>query len=98
MSRVVSIKTHLLALLTFSPLGGQLQAAPHTIEDKFGRAEIETDKPSLTSLTLRRADGSLEPHSLLSPKGVAWRRGVPNWGTEALTFAVDETGRMDSFH
>lgn len=93
MSRVICIETLLLALLTFSPLGGQLLAAPQNIEGEFGRAEIDTDRPSLTSLTLRRTDGSLEPHSLLSPKGVAWQRGVPHWGTEALTFAVDETGR-----
>ena len=66
---------------------------PILLEGDFGRVEIDVNKPSLTSLTLRRADGTLEPHSLLSPKGVPWMRSMPAWGTQALTFAVDETGR-----
>jgi hypothetical protein len=68
-------------------------AAIIPLEGKFGRVEINAQKPSLTSFTLRRADGTLEPHSLLSPKGVPWMRSMPPWATQALTFAVDETGR-----
>ena len=93
MNRTVFTSTRLLVLLIVSPPVGQALAAPHTIEGRFGRAELDTEKPALTSLTLRRPDGSLEPCSLLSPKGVPWLRGAPNWGTEALTFAADETGR-----
>jgi hypothetical protein len=63
------------------------------LEGKFGRVEVDTERPSVSSVTLRRADGSLEPHSLLSPRGTAWQRGVPDWGTQALTFTVDEAGR-----
>ena len=72
---------------------GAAQAESSTIEGQFGRVEVNTERPSVTALTLRRADGSLEPHSLLSPKGVPWLRGMFDWGTEALTFAVDEAGR-----
>ena len=63
------------------------------LEGKFGRVEINPVRPELESLVLRRADGTLEPHSLLSPKGVPWMRSMPGWATQALTFAVDETGR-----
>ncbi|MBU3665443.1 MAG: hypothetical protein FGM15_06145 [Chthoniobacterales bacterium] len=63
------------------------------VEGNFGRVEIDVNKPAITSLTLRRADGSLEPHSLLSPAGTPWMRSMPAWATQALTFAVDETGR-----
>jgi hypothetical protein len=63
------------------------------LEGKFGRVEVNPGRPGLESLTLRRADGTLEPHSLLSPKGVPWLRSMPAWATQALTFAVDETGR-----
>jgi len=66
---------------------------PVVLEGKFGKAEVNVAKPAISSLTLRRADGSLEPHSLLSPKGAAWLHGVPDWGTQALTFAVDEAGK-----
>jgi len=45
---------------------------PVVLEGEFGKAEVDVAKPALSSLTLRRADGSLEPHSLLSPKGAAW--------------------------
>jgi hypothetical protein len=67
-------------------------AEPVRLEGKFGQVEIDPKKPALKSLTLRRADGTLEPHSLLSPKGAPWQRGMVEWGTQALTFAVDETG------
>ena len=82
-----------LLLAPLAALDGMASAASTVIEGEFGRAEIDTEKPALTSLTLRRADGTLEPQSLLSPQGVPWQRGVPHWGTEALTFAVDATGR-----
>ena len=78
---------------TFATLCSSVLGASTTIEGRFGRVEIDTETPSLTSFTLRRADGSLEPHSLLSPKGAPWQRGMPDWGTQALTYAVDETGR-----
>jgi len=74
-------------------LESQAVAARIQLEGKFGKIEIDPMRPALKSLTLRRADGTLEPHSLLSPKGAPWQRGVPDWGTQALTFAVDETGR-----
>jgi len=79
-------------LLLATQFGYSETPASATLEGKFGRAEVDVTKPALTSLTLRRADGSLEPHSLISPKGAPWLRGVPDWGTQALTFAVDETG------
>ena len=47
---------------------GSVLAATHTLEGKFGRAVIDAERPSVTTLVLRRADGSLEPQSLLSPK------------------------------
>ena len=68
--------------------------APLRLEGKFGKVEIDPKRPALRSLTLRRADGTLEPHSLLSPQGFPVQRGlVPDWGTRAYTFAADETGR-----
>ena len=30
---------------------------------------------------------------MLSPAGAPWQRGMPDWGTGALTFAADEAGR-----
>jgi hypothetical protein len=84
---------HAIVLVALTALGGSAWAMPHVIEGPFGRAEVDTDKPCLTSLTLRCADGSLEPRSLLSPMGAPWQRGMPDWGTGALTFAVDEAGR-----
>ncbi len=74
-------------------LEAEEMAEPIELEGKFGRIEIDPTRPAVKSLTLRRADGTLEPHSLLSPKGAAWQRGMMEWGTQALTFAVDETGR-----
>ncbi len=68
-------------------------AEPIRLEGKFGQVEIDPKRPALKSLTLRRADGTLEPHSLLSPKGAPWQRGMVEWGTQALTFAADEAGR-----
>lgn len=82
-----------LILLLASPLCHSETQQPVTLEGKFGKAEVDVEKPALLSLTLRRADGTLEPHSLLSPAGTPWLRGVPGWGTQALTFAVDESGR-----
>ncbi len=63
------------------------------VEGAFGRIVIDTANPSVRTMVLRRADGTLEPESILSPRGVPWLRGVPDWGTEALTFVVDEQGR-----
>jgi hypothetical protein len=63
-----------------------------TIEGRIGRIQVDAERPSVTSIVLRREDGTLEPHSLLSPRGTPWLRGMPDWGTDALTFAVDESG------
>ena len=84
-----------ISLLTVSLVAcaGSALAAPHTLEGAFGRVEVDTERPALTALTLRRADGSLEPQSLLSPKGASWLWGVADWGTQALTYAADEAGR-----
>ncbi len=68
-------------------------AEPLRLDGKFGQVEIDPTRPALKSLTLRRPDGTLEPHSLLSPKGAPWQRGMVEWGTQALTFAADVTGR-----
>jgi hypothetical protein len=83
----------ILVLLVIGTFCTRARATSHIIEGKFGRAEVDTAKPCLISFTLRLQDGSLEPQSLLSPKGAPWQRGVPDWGTQALTFAVDEAGR-----
>ena len=88
-----TVKTIFVLLTALAALCGSTLGATTTIEGKFGRVEVDTERPSLTSLTLRRADGSLEPQSLLSPKEAPWQRGMLDWGTQALTFAVDETGR-----
>ena len=80
-------------LATLAALSSNAWAASLAIEGKFGRVELDTEKPSLTSLTLRRADGSLEPQSLLSPLAAPWQRGMFDWGTQALTYVADETGR-----
>ncbi len=87
------MKTIILLVLTVATWGASAVAARQVIEGRFGRVEVDTDRPSLATLTLRRADGSLEPQSLLSPKGMPWQRGMPDWGTQALTFAVDTAGR-----
>jgi len=42
---------------------------------------------------LRKADGTLEAQSLLSPAGKPWLRGVPDWGTGGYTYVVDASGR-----
>jgi glycogen debranching enzyme len=62
------------------------------LEGRFGRVEIDVRRPAVTTLTLRRPDGTPEPHSILSPKGYPWYRGMPEWGTEAYTFTAAETG------
>jgi hypothetical protein len=84
-----------ISLLTVSLVAcaGCALGAPHTLEGAFGRVEVDTERPALTALILRRADGSLEPQSLLSPKGAPWLWGVADWGTQALTYAADEAGR-----
>jgi hypothetical protein len=76
---------------TFTP--AKPASPPVRLEGKFGRVEINTERPALESLVLRRADGTLEPHSLLSPQGAPWLWGAAGWGTQALTFAADEKGR-----
>jgi hypothetical protein len=88
-----AMQTYVAFLGAFVVFGNSVLAGTHTVEGKFGRAVIDAERPSVTTLVLRRADGSLEPQSLLSPKGFPWLRGMPDWGTEALTFAVDESGR-----
>ncbi len=98
------MKPYVLSLLILqasftspSAQAGSEPAAPGEatirLEGRFGRVEVNTRQPSLTALTLRRADGAFEPQSLLSPTGGPWLRGMADWGTEALTFAVDEDGR-----
>ena len=64
-----SVKPLVLVCALCTVLGALAQAESSTIEGQFGRVEVNTERPSVTALTLRRADGSLEPHSLLSPKG-----------------------------
>ena len=83
----------LVLILTVPSLFAETDPAPIRLEGRFGRVEINSARPELESLVLRRADGTLEPHSLLSPKGVPWKRSAPAWVTQALTFAVDEKGR-----
>ncbi|MBD3175727.1 MAG: hypothetical protein GF320_11140, partial [Armatimonadia bacterium] len=74
-------------------LGSVAAAQPLALEGGFGRAMIDPARPGLTELTLRRPDGSLEPHSILSPGGYPWQRGMYDWGTGAYTYCVDEDGR-----
>ena len=71
---------------------GRAYDTSHTLEGRFGCIEIDVEMPALATLTLRREDGSLEPHSLLSPTDSPWQRGMFTWGTQALTFVVDEAG------
>jgi hypothetical protein len=81
------------ALLVFlTAIAQNVLAAEVVIEGAFGRAVIDTATPSVVAIVLRRADGTLEPESILSPRGLPWLRGMPDWGSEALTFAVDEGG------
>ncbi len=87
------MKTRFLLSILLAATGGVAEGESNTIEGRFGRVEVNTERPSITSVVLRRADGSLEPKSLLSPQGTPWLRGMPDWGTEALTFAVDASGR-----
>lgn len=82
----------LLSLLMVT-ISGNAEGESVTLEGRIGRITVNVNRPSVTGIVLRRADGSLEPHSLLSPKGTPWLRGMPDWGTDALTFAVDESGR-----
>jgi hypothetical protein len=85
---------HLASCLSLLLACFPLHAEELRLEGKFGRVEIDPKRPALKSLTLHRADGTLEPHSLLSPQGFPVYRGlVPDWGTQAYTFAADETGR-----
>ena len=74
-------------------LESQPTVEPIRLEGKFGTIEVDPKKPAVRSLTLRREDGTLEPHSLFSPKGEPWQRGMMEWGTQAYTFAVDEAGK-----
>jgi hypothetical protein len=59
----------------------------------FGAAEVDTARPAMTALVLRRASGALEPHSILAPVGSPWPRGVENWGEGGYTYVVDPSGR-----
>jgi hypothetical protein len=91
------MKTHFLFLILSIAVSGTAAGESITFEGRFGRAEVDTERPCLTALVLRRANGSLEPQSILSPRGLPWLRGMPDWGTEALTYAVDESGhRLES--
>jgi hypothetical protein len=87
------MKTISLLTASLAACAGSAFAAPLAIEGRFGRVEVDAERPALSVLILRRVDGSLEPQSLLPPKGAAWLRGMPDWGTQALTFVVDEAGR-----
>jgi hypothetical protein len=87
------MNTILRIAVVLAVLGGSARAAPQIIEGRFGRVEVDTERPALAALTLRRADGSLEPQSLLSPKDAAWLWGVAGWATQALTYAADEAGQ-----
>jgi hypothetical protein len=73
--------------------GCRAVAGPVDIDARFGRVEIDTTRPALTALTLRRADGTLEPRSILAPIGGAWPRGVANWAEGGYTYVVDDAGK-----
>jgi hypothetical protein len=88
-----TMKTITALAAVFAALGGSVAAGPQVLDGGFGRVEVDTERPALAALKLRRADGTLEPRSLLSPQGVPWQRGMPEWGTQALTYVVDEGGR-----
>jgi len=87
------LRMHCVMLVILTAIASHALGADVEIEGTFGRAVIDTENPSVVAIFLRRVDGVLEPKSILSPRGVPWLRGMPDWGTEALTFAVDETGR-----
>ncbi len=62
--------------------------APIRLEGKFGRVEINPARPELESLILRRPDGSLEPHSLITdfPRHGDWAQG-------GYTYVVEGDGQ-----
>lgn len=79
-----------LAAVLVAPGAASAQVA---LEGRFGRAEVNTTRPAVTSLALRRPDGALEPHSVVSPIGGNWERGVAGWAEGAGTYVMDQDGR-----
>ncbi len=83
----------LSVLLLAAPAAAEPTTGTTIMEARFGRAEIDTVRPALRSLTLRRSGGALEPHSILAPIGSPWPRGVAGWAEGGYTYAVDAAGR-----
>ena len=82
-----------LALLTMCVYGtGIACAGTVSLDGAFGHVEIDTSAPALMQLILKTTGGQLDAKSILSPVGKQWLRGVPSWGTQAYTYAVDADG------
>ena len=63
-------------LVFLTAIAQNVLAAEVVIEGAFGRVVIDTATPSVVAIVLRRADGTLEPKSILSPRGLPWLRGA----------------------
>ena len=75
-----------------NPVPQGIKPSTAVLEGRFGRAEISTESPGLTALTLRCADGQLDSQSLLA---TASRKAT--WAVGAYTYAdVEEGRRMES--
>ncbi|MBM3493398.1 MAG: hypothetical protein FJX72_03600, partial [Armatimonadetes bacterium] len=83
----------LVSLVTLLLLQGTAGAEVVRLQAGFGAAEVDTARPGVTALVLRRASGALEPRSILAPIGSPWPRGVENWGEGGYTYVVDAAGR-----
>jgi alpha-L-rhamnosidase len=83
-----------LTALDFTTQSVPQDMKPSTVvlEGRFGRAEINTDHPGLTELTLRSTDGQLDSQSILA---TASRKAA--WAIGAYTYVdVEEGRRMES--
>ena len=75
-----------------NPVPQDMKPSAAVLEGRFGRAEINTEYPGLTALTLRSADGQLDSQSILA---TASRKAA--WAVGAYTYAdVEEGRRMES--
>ena len=63
-------------------------AAITVLEGRFGRVEIDTQRPGLTALTLRKSDGQLDSQSILAKTS---RKA--KWALGAYTYVDVEDGR-----
>ena len=79
-------------LVFLTAIAQNVLAAEVVIEGAFGRVVIDTATPSVVAIVLR-APMVLSNPNRFCPREVCLGCGVPDWGTEALTFAVDESGR-----